>query len=89
MVGQFEMVESNCQEHAYTSTTIRETTANGSQLATLFSNEVSLKLASLHTHNPVSLPVCFNLRTCISVNISNLIRIHEIFTGSIGIIFEH
>lgn len=89
MVGQFEMVESNCQEHAYTSTTIRETTANGSQLATLFSNEVSLKLASLHTHNPVSLPFCFNLRMCISVNISNLIRIHEILTGSIGIIFEH
>lgn len=63
--------------------------ANGSQLATLFSNEVSLKLASLHAHNPVSLPVCFNLCTCISVNISNLIRIHEILTGSIGIIFEH
>lgn len=52
MVGQFEMVfESNCQEHAYTSTTIIETIANGPQLATLSSNEVSLKLANLHAHN--------------------------------------
>lgn len=53
MVGQFEMVfESNCQEHAYTSTTIIETiVSNGPQLATLSSNEVSLKLASLHAHN--------------------------------------
>lgn len=78
MVGQFEMVESNCQEHAYTSTTIRETTANGPQLATLFSNEVSLKLASLHAHNPAFLPFCFNLCTYISVSISNFIGIHEI-----------